>query len=78
VPVSQLHRKIIITTLIIGISLLYYSCQFYVVQHTKLINIFLTLFNVLTVLLAFYWGLCGWRIVGLIRRKAFEFLWQAS
>lgn len=63
---TQLHRKLFIAALIAGIGLLHYSCQLYLVQHTKLHNVFLTFLYVPILLSAFWWGLRGGGIVGLV------------
>ncbi|MCE9624062.1 MAG: GGDEF domain-containing protein [Deltaproteobacteria bacterium] len=63
---SQLQRKLFVAFLILGIGFLHFSCQLYLVEHTKLHNVFLTLLYIPIILAAFWWGLRGGDIVGLI------------
>lgn len=62
---TSFQRKLFIVSLVAGIGLLHYSCQLYLVEHTKLHNVFLTLFYIPIVLSAVWWGLRGGGIVGL-------------
>ncbi|MFO1463215.1 MAG: GGDEF domain-containing protein [bacterium] len=63
---SHLQRKVLVGALVVGIGFLHYSCQLYLVEHTKLHNVFLTFFYIPILLSAFWWGLRGGLTTALI------------
>jgi diguanylate cyclase (GGDEF)-like protein len=59
-------REFFIVGLIFLIGFVHYSCQLYLVQHTQLHNVVLKLFYLPIVLSAYWWGLRGGALVGIV------------
>jgi diguanylate cyclase (GGDEF)-like protein len=72
-------RIILVTGLILGIGLTHYSCQLYWVQYSQIHNVILKFFFVPIILSAFWWGVRGGAIVGLISAAIYSvdiFRWR--